>query len=237
MSREPPRMFLSVLWSRTLRAAAAVGLTIGSVANQDPLWWWLVPLGVFIVASESISGWRDRNRNAVLQVVDQRVVRAIADLGAVSGDNYDFWIIEVYLLQWTWTSTGPARRLVRQPPLALTDVQALPAEVPTSGDGAFAASFRTRKPAVWWDLQFGPTPTKHESYTTQFDHDQTAAYGAISVSPLADRTGRDCRGVLVVQTKPDPLHVTAAVGVFRSPEGRRRIADTCHDIYVALASR
>ena len=163
--------------------------------------------------------------------------RAIADLGAVSGDNYDFWIIEIYLLQWTWTSTGLAKRLVRQPPMALTDVQTLPAEIPTSGDGAFATSFRTRKPAVWWDLQFGPSPTNYDSYTTQFAHDQTAAYGAISVSPLADNTGRDCRGVLVVQTKPDPVHVAAAVGVFRSPEGRRRIADTCHDIYVALASR
>lgn len=226
-----------MLWSRTLRAAAAVGLTIGSVANQDPLWWWLVPLGIFIVASESISGWRDRNRNAVLQVVDQRLVRAIADLGAVSADNYDFWIIEVYLLQWTWKWTGPVKRLIRQPPLALTDVQTLPAEVPTSGDGAFATSIRTGRPAVWWDLQFGPSPTNRDSYTTQFDHGQTAAYGAISVSPLADGTGRDCRGVLVIQTKPDPMHVTAAVGVFRSPEGRRRIADTCQDIYVALASR
>lgn len=229
-------MFSSLLWSRTLRAAAAVGLTIGSVANQDPLWWWLVPLGVFIVVSESISGWRGRNRTGVLQMVDQRVVRAMADLGAVSGGNYDFWIMEVYLLQWIWTSTGPRKRLVRQPPLALTDVHALPAELPISGNGAFATAFRTRRPAVWWDLRFGPSPTKHENYTTQFDQHHTGAYGAISVSPLADHASRDCRGVLVVQTKPDPMHVAAAVGVFRSSEGRRRIADTCHDIYVALAT-
>ena len=230
-------MFSNVLWSRTLRAAAAVGLTIVSVVNDDPLWWWLVPLGAFIVASESISGWRDRNRNVVLQMVDQRVVRAIADLGALSGDNYDFWIVEVYLLQWTWASMRPTRRLVRQPPFALTDVQALPAEIPTTGNGALAMSFNTRKPAVWWDPQIGPAPTESDPYTTQFDHDQTTAYGAISVTPLADQAGRDCRGVLVVQTKPNAMHVTAAVGVFRSPEGRRRISETCHDIYLALTSR
>ena len=230
-------MFSSLLWSRTFRAAAAVGLTIGSVANQDPLWWWLVPLGAFIVVSELYSGLRDRKKTGVLQVVDQRVVRAIADLAALSADNYNFWIIEIYLLQWTWTSLGIGRRLVRQPPLALTDVQALPAEVPISGDGAFATSYRNRKPAVWWDLQSGPPPTMHDSYSTQFDQEQTAAYGAIRVSPLADPSGRDCRGVLVVQTKLDPIHVTTAVGVFRSSEGRRRIAETCHDIYIALTSK
>ena len=229
-------MFLSVLGSRALRAVAAVGLTIGSVAHQDPPWLWLVPLGIFIVASEVISGWRNRNKGAVPQAVNQRVVRAIADLGAVSGGNYDFWIIELYLLRWTWTSTGPARRLVRQPPLSLTNVQALPLVVPTSGDGAFATSLRTGRPAVWWNLQFGPCPTEHDSYTRQFDHDQTTAYGAISVTPLAAPAGRDSRGVLVVQTKPDPVHVAAAVGVFRSAEGRRRIDETSHDIYRALAS-
>ena len=228
-------MFSTLLLSRPLRAVAAVGLTIGTVANQDPLWLWLVPLGCFIVASELISGFKDRNKTEVLQIVDQRVVRAIADLGAVSAGNYDFWIIEIYLLQWSWTSFG--RRLVRQPPLALTDVQPLPVEVPISGDGAFATSFRNRKPAVWWDLQIGPALENHEAHSTQFDQDQTAVYGAISVSPLTDRAGHDCRGVLVVQTKPEPVHVAAAVGVFRNPEGRRRIADTCHDIYIALVSK
>ena len=230
-------MFSTLLLSRPLRAAAAVGLTIGTVANQDPLWLWLVPLGIFIVASEVISGSMDRNKTKVLQIVHQRVVRAITDLAALSADNYNYWIIEIYLPQWTWSSTGIGRRLVRQPTLALTDVQALPAEVPISGDGAFATSYRNRIPAVWWDQQFGPAPEMHESYSTQFGQDQTAAYGAISVSPLVDPFGRDCRGVLVVKTKPNPLHVTTAVGVFRSSEGRRRIDETCRDIYVALASR
>ena len=230
-------MFLSMLLSRGLRALAAVGLTILPVAYEEPLWWWLVLPGAFIVGSEWVSGWRDRKRNAVLQVVDQRIVRAIADLGAVSGENYDFWIIEVYLLQWRWIWRGPARKLVRQPPLALTYVQALPAEISVSGDDAFATSFKTRKPTLWWNLQLGPSPEQHEPYTEEFASDQKAVYGAISVSPLVDGAGRDCRGVLVVQTKPEPTHVTAAVGVFRSSEGRRRIADTCHDIYVALSSR
>lgn len=230
-------MFSSALWSRTLRAAAAVGLTIGSVANQDPLWWWLIPLGAFIVASESVSAWTDRRRNATLQVVDQRVVRAIADLGAVSGENYDFWIVDVYLVRRTWTLAGPKRQLVRQPPMALTHVQALPAQIAASGDDALARSFTDCKPNVWWDLQLGPPPTDSDPYNTQFEHYHTTAYGAIGVTPIADPAGRNCVGVLVVQTKPDPLHVTAAVGVFRSPEGLRRIAEACHDMYVALTSR
>ena len=230
-------MFSRVLWSRTVRAVAAVGLTIGTVADQDPLWWWLVPLGAFIVASESVSGWRDRRRDAIGQVVDRRVVRAMADLGALSGDNYDFWVIEVYLSQRTWTPTGPKTTLVRQLPLALTDVQPLPAQVPASGDGALATSFKDRKPAVWWNLHLGPALTDNDAYTTQFDHDHRTAYGAISVTPLADSAGRNCLGVLVVQAKPDPIHVTAAVGVFRSPEGRRRIFETCQDIFLALTAR
>ena len=229
-------MLSTVLWSRTLRAAAAVGLTIGTVANQDPIWRLLVPLGVFIVASETISAWKDRKRAGILQMVNQRIVRAMADLGATSGDNYHFWIIEIYILQWKWTALGPRKRLVRQPPLALTDVQALPAEVPTSGDGAFPTAFRTRRPSVWWDPRLGPTPTEHDNYSTQFSHDHTVAYGAISVNPLADSANRDCRGVLVVQTKRDTTHVAAAVSVFRSAEGRRRITDTCNDVYAALDS-
>ena len=230
-------MFLSALWSRSLRAVAAVGLTIGTVANQEPIWLWLIPLGVFIVVSESISAWRDRNKAGILQMVDQRIVRAIADLGAVSGDNYHFWIIEMYLVQWVWTATGPRKRLVRQPPLALTDIQVLPTEIPTSGDSAFAVTYRTQETAVWWDPEVGPIPTDDENYTTKFDPTQQVAYGAICVSPLADRANRNCRGVLVIQTKPDPAHVTAAVGVFRSSEGRRRIADTCNDIHTVLTSR
>ena len=230
-------MLSTVLWSRALRAAAAVGLTIGTVANQDPYWRLLVPLGVFIIASETISSWKDRKKAGVLQKVDQRIVRTMADLGAMTGDNYHFWIIEVYLLQWKWTALGPRRRLVRQHPLALTDVQALPAEFPTSGDGVFPTAFRTRRSAVWWDPRLGPTPTEHDNYTTQFSQDQTVVYGAISVSPLADSANRDCRGVLVVQTKRDATHVAAALSVFGSSEGRRRITDTCNDIYAALATR
>ena len=229
-------MISRFLWSRTLRSTAVVGLTIGTVANQDPLWRWLIPFGIFVIASELVSGLRERHKSGVLQRIDQRVVRAIADLGALSGENYDFWIIEIYLLQRTWTRIGIKRTLIRQPPVALTDVPAVPAEVPFTGDGAFATSFRSRKSAAWWNLELGPPPSQEDSYSTSFDQERTETYGAIRVSPLADPAGRDCQGVLVVQTKPNPLHVTTAVGVFRSPEGRRRISDTCHDIHHALTS-
>ncbi len=222
--------------SRALRAAATVGLTISAVAIQDPLWWWLAPFGIVIVASELLSELNDRKTLSTHNELDRRVMRTIADMGSMTADKYHYWIVDVYVHKWTWTKVGPRKRLVRRAPLSLSDVKPLPRSISTADDSAFARVFKERKPALWWDLQLGPRFNNEENYTTQLDLNHTSVYGAVSINPLTDHANQDCRGVLIVQTKADSTHVAAALSVFRSAKGRRLLADACHDICGHLAS-
>ena len=222
--------------SRTVRAAAAVGLTVAP-ALDDPLRWWvLVPLGVFIVASEYFSDRRDHVRARDLQQVDGRLVRTIGDLGSLASGKHEIWTVEIYLpqRQWRW---GFRRRLVRQRLWGLSDATWSDSDMSISDSEAVASAFKSGRRAVWWTPDLGLPPTSGDAdYSTNFNERVKRICGAINVSAVARAEGGASRGVLVVRTSTDQMHATAAVGVFRSEEGRRRIAEACNDIYNALSS-
>ena len=216
------------------RAVAVVTLAIIPVTNTQPRWWLLVALGAFIFGTEFVSARVDRSKSSRLQEIQHRALRVIADLASVTGDRYDLWVVDIYLPEWSWKlSKGrPRRQLVRALSLTLTDVQHVPSEIPLSGTNPLVLPYVTRTPIFWSDRTLDPNPQGEDEHHSDWDEDELkGTYGAVSVNPIVNNTGHDCRGTLVVHTKPDPELVTTAAGILNTSRGRRHISEACHDIH------
>ena len=215
------------------RALAAVTLAILPVTGKAPPWWLLTTLGAFIFVSEFVSARIERSRSTRLQRIQHRALRVIADLASGTGERYDLWVVDVYLPEWKWIiAKGVRKQLSRALSLTLTDVQNVPPEIELSDTSPFARCYRTREHISWWDHRLKPAPVAEDTCSSKQDDDRlTGTYGAVSFNAIVDNTGHDCRGILVVHTKPDPELVTTAVGILNSSRGRRHISEACHDIH------
>ena len=60
---------------------------------------------------------------------------------------------------------------------------------------------------------------------------ESYSYGVISVNPVVDNLGQECRGLLVVHAKRDAEIVTKVLGALQQPEGKRRMAAACVDLH------
>ena len=57
----------------------------------------------------------------------------------------------------------------------------------------------------------------------------------ISIQPVVDSVGKDCRGLLVVHTVNDPEIATTALTVLTQSQGRRRLARAREGIHSSLS--
>ena len=123
--------------------------------------------------------------------------------------------------------------LVRELSFALKDVREVPREV--DGDNRlFGGSFRQRERRVWWDqnvVQIESEVNQWRELTMHENQELGNRYGAISINPIVDSLGNDCRGLLVVHVARDSEISTTAAGVFSQNEGQSRLSQACNDIH------
>ena len=171
-----------------------------------------------------------------MQSIQQRALRVIADLASATASPHDLLVVDVYLPQLGWTlSRGIRKRLIRALSLTLTDVQRVPPEIELSDSSPLARCYSEARELTWWDHELKPVLEGDGGDPWEVHDELKHTYGAVSVNPIVNNTGHDCRGILVVHTKPDPELVTTAVGVLDSSRGRRHISESCHDIHGYLA--
>ena len=219
------------------RALAAVTLAVIPVMQIKPPSWLLIALGVLIFVSEFISAKVEKSRSRAMQSIQQRALRVIADLASDTASPHDLLVVDVYLPEFGCSlSRGVRKRLVRALSLTLTDVQHVPPEIELSDSCPLARCYSKAEKLIWWDHDLNPVPEGDEGEQSEVHDELKHTYGAVSVNPIVNNTGHDCRGILVIHTKPDAELVTTAVGVLDSSRGRRHISDSCHDIHGYLAA-
>ena len=245
---------LALLWSRPIRVAATVGLTVLSIGEEFKPWVFL--LAGFIVLHEFVQYVRDsRSSLRGNELVQRRIMRLIADLSELAGDKYHFWVTDIYVPKFLTGGIGDAMRivqtkilghdrrvvaLVRELSFALKDVREVPREV--DGDNRlFGGSFRQRERRVWWDqnvVQIASDINNQWCELTMQDNQQLSGrYGAISINPIVDSLGNDCRGLLVVHVARDSEISTTAAGVFSQDQGQIRLSQACNDIHSLLRDK
>ena len=232
----------SLLWGRPIVVIATVGLTVlNFVAKQDRPWFWflVIVLAVFIVIHESFNWLRDQRLEKRFdqnyQIIQERVLRLIADLANLTGNNFGLWMIDLYLpLETTATSDHfrNVSKLDRSLSVSLMDVRTVPLEIRIDHE-LFGVCFSQSNKKLWWDIDLANTTEENVWHviSDEVNTELRSIYGVISVNPIVDRLGKNCRGLLVVHAKRDPVAVTTVVGALKEEEGERRLDAACQDIH------
>ena len=237
-----------LLWGRPTLVIATVGLTlVGLTGNLDRPWSWILGLACFIVLhsivnwlrERSISGRLDRN----YEIVQRRVLRLIADLSDITAGEFDLWMVDLYLPRTSFALSTcvpfvTKKKLVRELSLALTDVRTVPLEIELTHI-FFGPCFDKAQPGIWWNVALVESSIGDNNRWHELDdvvNDELGdTFGTISVNPIVDGLGKDCRGLLVVHTRLDSEVATKALGVLTQLKGMRCLAGACHDIHSQMA--
>lgn len=203
-------------------------------------------IGLFSVLQSGVQWWREttsarRLRNN-FEKIQHNVLHLIADLSGLAGREYDAWMIDLYLYKSTLGASNkwPFFRksvLERQLTVSLTDVRNVPLTVNTKHE-LFGESFIQRRSCLWWDTNIAHTQIEEANMACGVDASVNSVlkniYGVIHVSPVVDRVGKACRGILVVHTNRDSETATKGLGVLAQSEGQRFVARTCLNIHDLL---
>ena len=228
-------MKLRASLGRILRVFSAIILAIlPFITPTGAPWWVLIALCVVILVSELLSTVMHGANSNKMQKIQRRALRVIADLSSGTGARHDLWVVEIYLPRLSWPNSYGIRKLKRALSLSLTDIQEVPAEIALSDDCPLARCYKQRKRLLWADARYSAVQLDAPPFSGD-DEKLQGIYGAVSINPLVDDTGHECRGILLVHTKPDPEFVTTAVGILEASRGRRHIDDASHDIHGHLA--
>lgn len=231
--------FLSRSWVRLL-ATSSLGV-LGFVGEDRPL---PIQIAVVVCALAILVSvfpggrrWKD-GRTAEYKAVLGRALGLLADLGSLTGEEFDLWVVDLYLPKNSYSSwpLGRRRSLRLELRVTLTSASAQLAEVPM-GDPLIGSAFTECRPALWWDGELAPT--KEENYWNRLDKITNERlvrrdYGAISAHAVTDNVGADCRGVLVVHVEHDAEVVTKVLGALQQRRGKRKIERACQDIFSHL---
>ena len=230
------------LWGRPTLVLSTVGLTI-LVGNLDRSLSWILGLACFIVLHSIVNWRRDQRASGRLgrnsEVIQRRVLRLIADLSDLTAREFDLWMIDLYVPRRSMALSTSApfvakKKLVRELSIALTDVRALPPEIELD-HVLFGPCFSKSQFAIWWDddlvgVSMGDNNKWHE--IDKEDNDKLGEmFGMTCVNPIVDGLGKQCRGLLIVHTRPDSEIATKALGALNQPEGIRRLVGACEDIH------
>ena len=235
-----------LLWSRPTSVAATAGLAVaGLVGNSERPWIWILGFATFMITHEIVNFRRTRNISNRLgrkyEIVQRRMLRLISDLSELTAREFDLWMVDLYLPPSSFTPSARSRvvvKLTRELSLTLTDARAVPTDIGLD-HALFGRCFGESCSGLWWDIDLKMSSSGNNLWHTFHEvvnNRLQETYGVISVNPVVDDLGRDCRGLLVVHTKRDSEIATKALGVLTEPKGIRRLAEACHDIHREIAT-
>ncbi len=232
----------ALLWGKVTLALATVALAVAGVlgANRPPWLWVVIGTAAFIITHTIVTASRDssivRRLGRDYDRVQHCALQIVSDLGQLVGDQYDLWMIDLYLPDWRWRwSKSPPflkreQQLSRQLSVSLVDARPQPPIVDLA-EGPHGESFSTARMLIWFDSKLQVDPTNAwKRYDETTNAGLSQVYGVLVVAPLVDQLGKNCVGVLAVHVKPERNVVLKALGALRADEGQRRIHNACVEL-------
>ena len=228
--------WFNILFSRPILVFATLALTVAElIGTADRPWDWIVGLCIFILIHETVNWRKEKNiSNRVIRNYEnilRRVLRLIADLSDLAADEYDLWMVDLYVHR--------SSKLVRALSIALKDVRMPLREIQLNHE-LFGRCFKESREGLWWNVELIPPSVNtsqsenHNSWNQLHDsvnNELKKIYGVIRIYPIVDTLGENCLGLLVVHTKCDSEIATKALGALTHSTGTRRLAEACHDIH------
>ena len=226
--------------SRPVAVVAAVVLALlGVIGNPSRPWVWILAVGCALaVVLFEIMAWRhevdtEGRLGQNYEIVLSRVLNLISDLSDLTAREFDLWVVDLYLAPRSFTRIrgDHVNELTLAMHVTLSDVRAVPNRIRL--DNFFGACFSRNRPKLWWDIELAESSDENSwgRLDGYYNRKMAESYGVISVNPVVDNLGRECRGLLVVHAKRDAEIVTKVLGALQQPEGRRRMAAACLDIH------
>lgn len=222
--------------------ASVILAFLGVVGSPDSVWvWGLACVCVGVVVILVIRSHRRQTSRVLVGrnygIVLSRILRLIADLADLSAQEFDLWVVDLYLPRKLPKrfSNGQSRDLELSLHITLTDVRSVRDKLDLSND-LFGHCYNERRPELWWDIALAPeSEENHWNRLEDGENEQMRTdYGVASINPVVDNLGGNCTGLLVVHAKRDAEVVTKVLSALRHSEGRRRLAAACVDIHGQL---
>ena len=196
---------------------------------------------IFIITHAIVTAAHDRSLVRRLgrkyELVQRRGIKIVSDLGQLAANNYELWMVDLYLSSSKWS---PSKRwplvvrnttLLRQLTVSLIDARHQPTRIGSSPNPVWV-SFSNSKPLIWYNKNIHRSD--HDNAWDSFDDVTNAElakrYGVLSVHPLVDHLDRNCIGILSIHVKPEPDVVLKAMGVLISDQGLLRLKDACVEL-------
>lgn len=248
------RAWYAFLWGPVPVSVATVILAVpGLVSNNGPMWFWVLPSATFVILHAVMAAISDRSMIRRLgkhyDHVQRRSVQVVSDLGLLTGNQFDLWMVDLYLptthfaLTRRWPFLIRWKELSRQISVSLVDTRPQEPSMDTRV-GPHGQCFTSAKPLIWFDEPaLGPSEEGSQppfdnlwnSLSPLSNQELSRVYGVLYVSPIVDQLGKNCTGVLAVHVEPDPAKALHARGALWSLEGRQRITNACVDLNGLLA--
>ena len=236
-----------LLWGRPTVAMATIGLTLfGLSGNPDRPWAWILGFASFVILHSIVNWLRERSVSAGIgrnyEFLQRRILRLIANLSELTASKFDLWMVDLYVPRWRngWSSRPPyisKKKLVRELTSALTDDRVLPAEIEVN-HLFFGSCFANVQPGIWWDDRLVKLSKDDDNRWHEMDEKANeelgALFGVVRVNPIVDGLGKQCRGLLIVHTRPDTEVATKAAGALAQSKGGRHLAEACEDIHTYI---
>lgn len=236
-----------LVWGRPTGAIASVGVALAAFWDGSV---WLVLCALFIVVHAIVAWVRERRivsrLSAHYRDVLRRILHLVADLADLSAGGYNLWMIEVYLPKYEWgVSSGGwphrgCRFLVRELSVTVGGASEPPRRIALTHQ-LFGRCYRLARSELWWDRTLIDIPIDGVDGSAGLNDKVHAelkqAFGVISVHPLVDVVGDDCKGLLVIHVGRDGEAATKVLGALTQGEGKRRILGACNDIHSHIRRR
>ena len=233
-----------LLWGRPTFVIATVCLMLfGLRGNPDWQWAWIPVIASFAILHSIVNWLRERSISAGIgrnyEFLQRRVLRLIANLSELTASKFDLWMVDLYVprrrIGWsTRPPFVPKKKFVRELTSALTDDRVLPSEIELN-HVFFGACFANVQPGIWWDDRLVKLPIEKDNRWHDMDkkvnEELGALFGVVGVNPIVDGLGKQCRGLLIVHTRPDSEVATIAAGALAQSKGGRHLAEACEDIH------
>ena len=232
--------------SRLISVVSTVTLALlGVIGNRDRLWVWILAIvcASALIFFEIIRLRQERNIASQLsnnyEIISGSVLRLIADLSDLTAREFGLWVVDLYLPTQSFSLSRHKRirKLKRSLSLALTDVRTVPGEF-NMDHRFFGPCFTDSLPKIWWNVDLAPTEEDNDWHKlNDAENNQLSEwYGVVSVNPVSNYLGTDCRGLLVIHVEIDAEIVTKVIGALRQPEGKRRVRAACREIHSQLGN-
>lgn len=236
-----------LIWGRPAAVIASVGLALAAFWEASI---WVVLCSVFIVVHAFVGWVRERGvvwrLGANYRDVLRRVLHLLSDLGNLSANGYDLWMIEVYLPKYVWVGMaanwrpGLQRALVRELSVSVGGASEPPHKFALTHQ-LFGRCFRRGRSELWWDRSLTDSSLNGVNSPAELDEktytELERTFGVVSVHPIVDAVGKDCEGLIVIHVGRDSEAATKVLGALTQQEGRRRILGACNDIHSYIKRR